>query len=122
MSSAEGQDYLASAIFRAFCTYKTNYEKDSVELLQEVYEKPAVDKNKGIVYKVQFTTRSMKLDNPGAVYKDLSDVDYYEHNGMFKYTAGCFTTKAEADSYLQEVIAKGYNGAFVVKFENGVRK
>ena len=64
----------------------------------------------------------MKLDNPGAVYKDLSDVDYYEHNGMFKYTAGCFATRKEADSYLQEVIAKGYNGAFVVKFENGVRK
>ena len=122
MSSTEGQDYLASAIFRAFCTYKTNYEKDSVELLQEVPEKPAVDKNKGVVYKVQFTTKNRPVDNPQSIYANLQDIDYYEHNGMFKYTAGCFTTKAEADSYLREVIAKGYNGAFVVKFENGVRK
>ena len=122
MSSTEGQDYLASAIFRAFCTYKTNYEKDSVELLQELPEKPAVDKNKGVVYKVQFTTKNRPVDNPQSIYENLQDVDCYEHNGMFKYTAGCFTSKAEADSYLQEVIAKGYNGAFVVKFENGVRK
>jgi len=128
MMSSEGQDYLASAIYRAFCTYKANYEKESVNLQQEtpqqseMPEKPVVDKNKGVVYKVQFTTRSRKLDNPQSVYKDLQNIDYYEHNGMFKYTAGCFATKAEADAYLKEVVAKGYDGAFVVKFEDGVRK
>ena len=125
MMSNDGQDYLASAIHRAFCAYKTNYEKNSVEFQQEIVqhpEKPVVDKNKGIVYKVQFTTRSRKLDNPAAVYSNLSDVDCYEHNGMFKYTAGCFATKSEADAYLKEVIKQGYDGAFVVKFEDGVRK
>ena len=128
MMSKEGQDYLASAIYRAFCTYKTNYEKESVELQHEVVKthetqtQPAVDKNHGVVYKVQFATRNRKLDNPQSVYKDLQNVDYYEHNGMFKYTAGCFATKAEADNYMKEVVSKGYDGAFVVKFENGIRK
>lgn len=124
MMSKEGQDYLASAIYRAFCTYKTNYEKESVELQHEsaVPAQPAVDKNHGVVYKVQFATRNRQLDNPQSVYNNLQDVDYYEHNGMFKYTAGCFATKAEADNYLKEVTAKGYDGAFVVKFENGIRK
>ena len=124
MMSKEGQDYLASAIYRAFCTYKTNYEKESVELQHEVATpaQPAVDKNSGVVYKVQFATRNRKLDNPQSVYNNLQDVDCYEHNGMFKYTAGCFATKAEADNYLKEVTAKGYDGVFVVKFENGVRK
>ena len=122
MSSAEGQDYLASAIFRAFSTYKTNYEKNSVDFQQESYEKSAVDKNTGVVYKVQFTTKNRPVDNPQSVYKNLQDVDYYEHNGMFKYTAGCFTDKTDADDYLKEVISKGYTDAFVVKFENGIRK
>ena len=128
MMSAEGQDYLASAIFRAFCTYKTNYEKESVQLQQEVSEGPksevtqTLDKNKGVVYKVQFTTKNRPVDNAASVYKNLQDVDYYEHNGMYKYTAGCFATKAEADAYLKTVISKGYDGAFVVKFENGIRK
>lgn len=122
MMSPEGQDYLASAICRAFCTYKTNFEKESVSLQQEPIEnKATANKTQGIVYKVQFTTRSRKLDNPQSVYKNLQDIDYYEHNGMFKYTAGCFSTKAEADAYMKEVIAKGYDGAFVVKFENGTR-
>lgn len=135
MMSADGQNTLAAAIAKAFSTYKTNFEKNSVDMRQEEVaadretqetpkkpEKPVVDKNKGIVYKVQFTTRSRAVDNPQSIYKNLKDVDYYEHNGMFKYTAGCFVTKAEADAYLKEVTSKGYDGAFVVKFEDGVRK
>ena len=120
LMSTDGQDYLASAIYRAFCTYKTNYEKNSVNLQREVEE--VVDKNKGVVYKVQFATKNRKVDNPQSVYPDLHDIDFYEHNGMFKYTAGCFTTKEEADDYLNVVIARGYTDAFVVKFENGIRK
>ena len=141
MMSAEGQNTLASAIAKAFSIYKTNFEKNSVDMQQETVATeetvtepkttetpktpaapPVVDKNKGIVYKVQFTTRSRAVDNAQSVYKNLKDVDYYEHNGMFKYTAGCFATKAEADAYLKEVTSKGYDGAFVVKFEDGVRK
>ena len=123
MMSADGQDYLASAIYRAFCTYKTNYEKESVELQHEAQPTvPAAVSDNGVVYKVQFTTKSRKLDNAQSVYKDLRDIEFYEHNGMYKYTAGRFATRAEADAYLREVIAKGYNDAFVVKFENGIRK
>ena len=131
MMSTEGQATLASAIAKAFSTYKTNFEKNSVDMQQEtVATEESVTEPKttetpetpAIIYKVQFTTRSRAVDNAQSVYKNLKNVDYYEHNGMFKYTAGCFATKAEADAYLKEVIAKGYDGAFVVKFENGVRK
>ena len=128
MMSSDGQDYLSSAIYRAFCTYKTNYEKNSVNLQQEVSdntqtpEAVVIDKNKGVVYKVQFASKSRKVDNPETVYPDLYNIDYYEHNGMFKYTAGCFSTKAEADEYLKIVQLRGYTDAFVVKFEDGVRK
>ena len=131
MMSAEGQNTLASAIAKAFSIYKTNFEKNSVDMQQEtVATEETVTEPKttetpetpAIIYKVQFTTRSRAVDNAQSVYKNLKDVDYYEHNGMFKYTAGCFATKAEADAYLKEVISKGYDGAFVVKFEDGVRK
>ena len=132
MMSVDGQDYLASAIYRAFCTYKTNYEKNCVELQQEVVEQSqtqtqtenntVVDKNKGVVYKVQFTSKNRIVPNAQEIYQDLYGVDYYEHNGMFKYTAGCFASKAEADDYLKVVKSKGYTDAFVVKFEDGVRK
>lgn len=130
MMSADGQNKLASTIGDAFGAYKTKYEKESVDLKREEasksdvvdFSEPTNTNTSGVVYKVQFTTRSRKLDNPQSVYKGLKDLGCYEQNGMFKYTAGCFTTKAEADKYLKEVISKGYNDAFVVKFENGVRK
>lgn len=143
MMSADGQNALATAIANAFKMYKTNFEKNSVNMNQEVetaeipenpktpetkespetlVTSPAVDNNSGIVYKVQFTTRSRPVDNPQSVYKNLREVGCYEHNGVYKYTTGCFATKAEADKYLKEVKAKGYDGAFVVMFENGVRK
>lgn len=124
MMSDDGQAYLASAIYRAFCTYKTNYEKESkavAEAATRQPENPVVMTDDGVVYKVQFASRSRKIDNPRSVYKDLKDIDVYEHNGMFKYTAGRFSKKSAADDYQKEVVAKGYEGAFVVKFENGKR-
>ena len=123
MMSAEGQDVLASAIYRAFGKYKAHYEKESVELKQEVASKKNSIKNtKGVVYRVQFTTSNAPVENPEKVYKDLQDVDYYEHNGLYKYTAGCFTNETEAIKYKREITKKGYKGAFVVKFEDGTRK
>ena len=123
MMSKEGQDYLASAIYRAFGKYKAHYEKESVELQQEIVqtEQPKVS-DEGVVYKVQFTTRSQPVSNPESVYKGLKDIEYYEHNGMFKYTAGRFTKEDDAIKYKRELVKKGYKDAFVVKFENGVRK
>lgn len=135
MMSADGQNTLASAIVRAFGAYKTNFERESVEMQQEVTDRadetpvtpqtPAnsvIDKNKGVVFKVQFATKNRIVENAQKVYKDLYGVDYYEHNGMYKYTAGCFATKADAEDYLKVVQSKGYTDAFVVRFENGVRK
>lgn len=125
MMSEEGQKKLASSIFNAFKTYKTDYEKEAVaasEAVAQPVDEQIMNPNVGVVYKVQFTTRNRKVENPSSTYKNLKNVDYYEHNGVFKYTAGCFLKQEEAENYRKEVVAKGYEGAFVVKFEDGKRK
>lgn len=125
MMSEEGQKKLASSIFNAFKTYKTDYEKEAVaasEAVAQPVDEQIMNPNVGVVYKVQFTTRNRKVETPSSTYKNLKNVDYYEHNGVFKYTAGCFLKQEEAENYRKEVVAKGYEGAFVVKFENGKRK
>lgn len=121
--SKEGQTYIASALFRAFRDYKKEYEKDNVTdgpIYENINKPQAVDPDK-IVYKVQIESRSRKLDNPSSHYKGLDNLDFYEHNGQFKYTAGFFYTKKEADNYCKEVKNKGYKNAFVVSFKNGTR-
>lgn len=119
--SKDGQTYIASALFRAFRDYKAEYEKDNI-VDGPVYEeqKPSVDPNR-VVYKVQIESRGRKLENASQHYKNLEKVDFYEHNGQYKYTAGLFYSKKEADEYCKKVKSYGYSTAFVVSFKNGKR-
>ncbi len=73
------------------------------------------------VYKVQIDSKSSKIDNPNSYYRDLEDVDYYEHMGSYKYTTGLFYTEEEARAYCKTVKIKGYKDAFVVSFKDGER-
>ena len=123
ISSSEGQTYLASAIYRAFRDYKNAYDQENMTegpAYENISIPQIVDADK-TVYKIQLESRSRKVDNPSQHYKGLNDVDYYEHNGQYKYTAGLFYTKKEADEYCKTVKAKGYTTAFVISFKNGIR-
>ena len=123
ISSKEGQTYLASAIFRAFRDYKNAYDKENMTdgpAYENISTPQIVDADKTI-YKIQLESRNRKVDNPSQHYKGLNDVDYYEHNGQYKYTAGLFYTKKEADEYCKTVKTKGYTTAFVISFKNGTR-
>lgn len=73
------------------------------------------------VYKVQIDSKSSKIDNPNSYYRDLEDVDYYEQDGVYKYTAGRFYTRKEAEKYCNIVKSKGYHDAFVISIKNGKR-
>lgn len=123
LSSEEGQTYIASALFRAFRDYKNAYEKENVTdgpSYENINNNKNVDADK-IIYKVQVESRSRKVSNAAQHYKNLNNVDYYEHNGQYKYTAGKFYSKKEADEYCKKVKTLGYSSAFVVSFKNGKR-
>lgn len=123
LSSEEGQTYIASALFRAFRDYKNAYEKENVTdgpSYENINNNKNVDADK-IIYKVQIESRSRKVSNAAQHYKNLNNVDYYEHNGQYKYTAGKFYSKKEADEYCKKVKTLGYSSAFVVSFKNGKR-
>lgn len=131
LCSEDGQTYIASALFRAFRDYKEAYEKENANAntdsnvnskrIDSSTDKPIdADKDK-VIYKVQIESRNRKVDAPAQHYKGLNNVDYYEHNGQYKYTAGKFYSKSEADEYCKKVKTSGYPSAFVVSFKNGKR-
>jgi len=131
LMSDNGQSYVASAIYRAFCTYKTNYDTEAQSVQNavaaatkaenEVKKETTTESKTTVVYRVQFVSKKSKVTNPEKTFKDLKDIYFYEYNDMIRYTAGCFKTKEEADKYRKEVVSKKYKDAFVVKFENGKR-
>ena len=135
LCSEDGQTYIASALFRAFRDYKDAFEKehsdsetdtdsdtDTDTKLIDSSTNRLIDSDKDkVIYKVQIESRSRKVDAPAQHYKGLNNVDYYEHNGQYKYTAGKFYTKSEADEYCKKVKTSGYPSAFVVSFKNGKR-
>lgn len=120
LSSEDGQTYIASALFRAFRDYKNAYEKENAYADSDSDKDTDFDKDK-VIYKVQIESRNRKVDAPSQYYKNLNNIDYYEHNGQYKYTAGKFYSKSEADEYCKKVKASGYTSAFVVSFKNGIR-
>ena len=124
LHSAKGQDYLASAIFRAFRSYKESFEGISsatdpvVELKkQEVVEILAPKKEiitDKVIFKVQIGTylKSMLKEK---VFKEISAEEQIL-NGTFKYYVGNEIDKSKTDALKIKMRKNGFKGAFVVAF------
>ncbi|MEI6748123.1 MAG: OmpA family protein [Bacteroidales bacterium] len=80
-----------------------------------------IPKTEGITYRVQLYTLSRFIPLNSSEFVNLKDIQYYEENGLYKYTAGNFGTYLEAHTFREIMIKMGFADAFVVSFENGKR-
>ena len=76
---------------------------------------------KGIVFKVQISASSSKIELLSTNFKGLSPISMIETNKFYKYMFGETTSYGEAKSLLQEAKAKGFETAFVIALKDGVR-
>ena len=124
LHSAKGQDYLASAIFRAFRSYKESFEGISSEIdpvldlkKQEAVKILAPKKEMitdKVIFKVQIGTylKSMLKEK---VFKEMNTEEQIL-NGTFKYYVGNEIDKNKADALKLKMRKNGFKGAFVVAF------
>jgi N-acetylmuramoyl-L-alanine amidase len=125
-----GQDYIASAIFRAFRSYKQNIEisaeavnEKSIDVVDTLKKEVVVQKTNKIkndlnlLYKIQIGTflRSMLNNNQ---FTDLN-VEEEKINGTFKYFVDAGNSKIEADRLKINLRNLGFKGAFIVAFLDG---
>ena len=132
LHSEIGQDYIASAIFRAFRTYKKSVEiKDDIiignsEMIEDtsIKTEKITDKNDIIektkvklLYKVQIGTYLKSMLND----QNFIDLKAEEHkiNGTYRYYISSDNNKSNADTLKDRLRELGFNGAFIVAFLDG---
>ncbi len=150
LGSSEGQTKLAKSIFNAVKSYKKSFysetsnepaqdkgkkkkknKKKNKVVEEEIYSEPEVAAGNEAVqseqpvddrieYRVQLFTTPKKLKANDERIRDLSEINYYYENGVYKYTCGSVADKKEALS-LQKKMRKRFPQAFLVTFKNGKR-
>jgi N-acetylmuramoyl-L-alanine amidase len=121
LASEKGQDYIASAIFRAFKEI-SGTESRVVAEGGTIPKKPVKgEQPSGLSYKVQIAAESKEIGVKSAKFSKFQDVEMYRHGGMYKYTVGNEPDLASALRLLNEAKARGVKDAFIVIFRNGAR-
>jgi N-acetylmuramoyl-L-alanine amidase len=121
-----GQDFLASAIYRAFKQYKTEIDtklKASFEMADriKVSDNKKVKGIKGLVYKVQIATSANKIETVPENFKGLKGVEVYQGGNLYRYTFGKAANMEEVVKLQKQAKEAGFKDAFVVAFLNGER-
>ena len=131
-----GQDYIASAIFRAFRSYKESVEindeklsKDSVKVNSKIASeinskskdisllKKEEVTSKELVFKIQIGTFLKSMLNQKQ-FIDLK-AEEFKINGTYKYFVTSGNNKNEAENLKNHLREIGFKGAFIVAFLNG---
>jgi len=137
LNTTIGQDYIASAIFRAFRSYKENVDKISNQAGDKQKKKQEVNKqevnkqevNKQVIEKKELKVNIIFKVQIGTYLKDMKNSEKFSGiqieedilNGIYKYFVGNTSSKIEADKLRETMIEKGFNGAFVIAFKDGIR-
>lgn len=131
LNSKQGQDYMASAIYRAFKQYKSDIETVENALKSNADDKPStptspidtpetsapeVESGKP-VFKVQLLSSSNPVEIKPENFMGLENVQLYRDNGSYKYLYGSARGYEEAKNLQKHVRNVGYKGAFIVAFD-----
>ena len=126
LHSEQGQDYLASAIFRAFRSYKQRVEglqKNNLIDIEKNQDTLIVKKSENVlyddkvIYKIQIGTYLEKMTS-NSMFQEIG-VEEEFINGVYKYYTGKSHDKKDMDDLKLKMREKGFKGAFVVAFYQG---
>ncbi len=125
--SKEGQDFIASAIFRAARDYINDVDKKSnistatdpaPEIRIDTASIPAVPLTDQITFMVQISTSSERRDLKPENFKGIKDVVEISSSNRYRYAAGSYMKYSDAADFRKK-IENLYPDAFVIAVRNG---
>lgn len=127
LKSETGQDYMASAIFRAVRDYTEGMEKLYAEhkeiLIEEEKIRIKKEAERKPTFKIQLYASKSVADKNSKVYRDFKNVNIeIANNGIYRYLVNEYFDLEKAKSDLITFEKKGYKGAYIVAYVGGVRK
>ena len=150
LTSEQGQDYMASAIFRAFRSYKQRVdamvedsrqakaseqamrdamqaELDARAAQEDIEEDDVVTDattatDDDLVFRVQVYASAYRAEPTSNLFQLFDDVMIEEtDSGMYRHVVNEYPSYAAASQDLVNITARGYKGAFVVAYRDGER-
>lgn len=125
LNSSEGQDYIASAIYRACRQYineidsKSGISWDKSQINDKVSDSSEVPSvmMPETIFKVQIITSSSQIDTRPDNFKGLTDVVEINSRGLYKYASGSFADYSSAANYRKKIESM-YPDAFVIALKD----
>jgi len=124
LNSSQGQDYLASAIYRACKQYineidgKSGISWDKNQSEGQVGSSGVtVIKPAETIFKVQIATSASPVETRPDNFSGLEDVVQLSSNGLYKYASGTFSNYDSAATYRKK-IESDFPDAFVIAVKN----
>lgn len=126
--TANGQELMASAMFRAFRDYKNHRDavSDGIKVDQpqetageviSVDQTPPVEVEPAIPsFTVQIAVSSSLKELVPQNFRGLEDVSYYQEGRLYKYTFGEFSSLKEAEVAKNEAREAGFEDAYIIAF------
>ncbi|MDK2771035.1 N-acetylmuramoyl-L-alanine amidase family protein [Flavobacterium haoranii] len=135
LNSDKGQNEIAQAIADAILSYKKDFFNSTSSTYEEAPKKDAsktevvnekttseiVSNNKGVIFKVQISASSKKLETKASNFKGLSPIDREQSGKLYKYFYANESSYEQIKNRLEEAKKKGYDSAFIVAYKDGVK-
>lgn len=131
LMSAAGQDYIASAIFRAFKNYKETIESkskfiakvDSSLIKQKEQLLSTSDSvynlNHNIQFKVQIASSSNSIPVSSDFFKGFENVEEYKIDEYYKYTVGSSSNFEKIVEY-KKIVEEKFPDAFIIALDENL--
>jgi len=123
LATTQGQDYLASALFRAFRDYKkdiessSNFQTSIPEKNETVIPSPVIDNNQ-VYFKIQVFSSQNKISLQDRIFEGCDYPEEYPSGKLNRYGIGKFASYEEASKHCRNWQSR-FNGAFVIAVKEG---